>query len=168
MNNRPMIDVHLVRPEEFSEAGRVTALAWSHIPPNEEMGKFLSRVADVAGRAETTSVFIAAIDGQMVGTVTLELESRVLDPDNPAPLASGECHVRMLGVNPIAQRKGIARALMVRCIEDAREAGKTVMSLNTSDQNGAAQGLYESMGFRRDPDVISAYGAKLRAYRLDL
>lgn len=162
-----MIDVHRVRPEEFSEAGRATALAWSHIPPDQGMRAFLARVADIAGRAATASVFVATLDGEILGSVTLELANRGQDADNPASLAAGECHVRMLGVNPQAKRRGVARALMRHCIETARAAGMATMTLNTSDQNAAAAGLYESMGFVRDPDITSTFGSHRRKRRLE-
>jgi ribosomal protein S18 acetylase RimI-like enzyme len=100
--------------------------------------------------------------------VTLELDSRVFDPDNPQQLAEGECHVRMLGVDPTMRRQGVARVLMTHCIEAAREAGKRVMSVNTSERNVAAQGLYESMGFERGEDLIRPDGSSIRTYRFDL
>jgi ribosomal protein S18 acetylase RimI-like enzyme len=163
-----MIEIQLVRPDQFEEAGEITASAWSHLPSSDGLQEFLARVADVAGRAETAAVYVASIDGRLLGSVTLELDSRVFDPDNPNQLASDECHVRMLGVAPSAKRTGIARALMAHCIDVARTADKRVMTLNTSEQNTAAQKLYESMGFARAPDIPSSYGSRLRAYRYEL
>jgi ribosomal protein S18 acetylase RimI-like enzyme len=43
--------------------------------------------------------------------------------------------------------RGLGRALMVAAIETARARGATYMDLNTSEDDVAARGLYESLGF---------------------
>ncbi len=54
----------------------------------------------------------------------------------------------MLGVDPAARARGVARALMAASEARARAAGKTFMTLNTTQRMRAAQAMYERPGLR--------------------
>lgn len=60
---------------------------------------------------------------------------------------SGEMHVTTLAVHPSFQRRGVARRLMERCFEEARQRGCTQATLEVRESNEAAQSLYASYGF---------------------
>lgn len=159
------IRVRPARPEEFEEVGRVTALAYREFvrPGDRSWEEYLARIADVAGRADRTTVLVALDDdGRIVGSATLELGERI-DDDDP-PLAADEAHIRMLGVHPEARGRGIARALMDACFERARRAGRTRMTLHTTERMKAAQAMYERMGFERRPDRVFPDGFVLLTY----
>jgi ribosomal protein S18 acetylase RimI-like enzyme len=55
-----------------------------------------------------------------------------------------------LFVIPSARRRGVARALMLRAEEFARENGAERLTLSTAHDNYAAQALYRSLGYVRD------------------
>lgn len=57
-----------------------------------------------------------------------------------------------------ARGRGLARALMVEAERIAIERGKTLLTLDTAEEDGAA-GLYESLGFQR-VGVIPDYALK--------
>ena len=151
-------------PEEYEEAGRVVRAAYAEfVRPGETSWQgYLDHVADVAGRAHRALVLVAVEDGRILGSATLELEGRV-DADD-APLPPGEAHVRMLGVHPEARRRGVARALMAACEEEARRRGKTLLTLHTTERMRAAQRMYESLGFERWPDRVFDDGFVLLTY----
>jgi ribosomal protein S18 acetylase RimI-like enzyme len=164
------IDVRPLRPEEYAVAGEVTALAYQEFgrPGEDGWKEYRGRIADVASRADRTVVLGAVDDGRILGTATLELDQRVQGGHDRPPLAPGEAHVRMLGVHPEARGRGVGRLLMDACVEEARRAGKTVMTLDTTEQMTVAQHLYESMGFRRGPDQVFDDGFRLRVYELPI
>jgi ribosomal protein S18 acetylase RimI-like enzyme len=90
-------------PEDYAEAGRITAEAYREFVPPDDDGdwqRYLVRLADIGERATRTTVLVAIEEGRIIGCVTLELESRVRDGDGEAPLEPGEAHIRMLGVDP--------------------------------------------------------------------
>jgi ribosomal protein S18 acetylase RimI-like enzyme len=58
-----------------------------------------------------------------------------------------ECYLEELYVVPDRRGQGIGRALMDAAIELAREEGAAGMSLGTGEDDVAARGLYESLGF---------------------
>jgi ribosomal protein S18 acetylase RimI-like enzyme len=55
-----------------------------------------------------------------------------------------------LFVIPAARRRGVARALMLRAEQFARETGAERLTLSTAHDNHAAQALYRSVGYIRD------------------
>jgi ribosomal protein S18 acetylase RimI-like enzyme len=164
-----MITTRQVRPEEFDEAGRVTALAYEAFGRNASPNRdYLARVADVQTRSRHARVLAAFEGGRLLGTVTLELDDRVPGGHPRPALEPDQAHVRMLGVHPEAQRRGVGRRLMDACILEARQAGKRRMTLETTEAMAAAHRLYESMGFRRGPDLVFDDGFRLRTYELSL
>ncbi len=58
-----------------------------------------------------------------------------------------ECYLAELYVVPDRRGQGLGRALMEAAIELAREQGAVYMDLGTSEDDRAARGLYESLGF---------------------
>lgn len=162
-------DIRPVRPDQHQEAGRVTALAYrsanSEVSPSPD---YLDRVADVAARTRQALVLGAVEDGRVLGTVTVELAGRIPGGHPRPPLAEDQAHVRMLGVNPEDQGRGIGRALMDAAVDRARRAGKRRVTLETTPAMAAAQRLYESMGFRRGPDHVFDDRFQLRTYELSL
>jgi len=159
------VEVREAHPEEHSEAGEVTALAYREfVRPNDaDWEEYLERIADVGARATRTTILVAVEDERILGTATLELDERVEPEDDPT-LAPEEAHIRMLGVHPDARRRGVAKLLMAACFDRARERGKTRMTLHTTHRMQAAQTMYEGLGFRRLPDRVFPDGFVLLTY----
>jgi len=164
------IEVRAVRPEEYREAGGVTAMAYREFAPpsSQDWQEYLRRIADVARRSGRALVLGAFRDGRALGTVTVELDQRIEGGHDRDPLDLDEAHIRMLGVDPEARGEGIGRLLMEAAIVEARRAGKRRMTLGTTERMMAAHRLYESMGFVRGPDQVFDDGFRLRTYELPL
>jgi ribosomal protein S18 acetylase RimI-like enzyme len=158
--------------DEHREAGRVTADAYREFirPGDVDWQRYLRRIADVAERADRTTVLVAVEDGRVLGSLTLELEGRVRDEDDDhhRPLEPGEAHIRMLGVDPAARARGVARALMAESEARARAAGKTHMTLNTTKRMKAARAMYDRLGYERMEDTVFPDGFVLLGYRKQL
>jgi GNAT superfamily N-acetyltransferase len=90
--------------------------------------------AEAGGRV----VLGAMEDGEIVGTVTLLLDC---PPNQPH---RGEIAKMMVRVS--RRGRGIARALMVEAERIARERGRTMLTLDTADEEGAGP-FYEKLGF---------------------
>jgi ribosomal protein S18 acetylase RimI-like enzyme len=90
-------------------------------------------------QAGTCRVLIARRDEQIIGTVQLDLAT---PPNQPH---RGE--IKKLLVHPSARRGGIARALMVAIEAEARDAHRTLLTLDTA--SAAAEQLYASLGYER-------------------
>lgn len=89
-------------------------------------------------------------DGQLVATVTLLLDT---PPNQPH---RGEIAKMMTRVKK--RGRGIARALMVEAERIARERARTLLTLDTAEDEGAGP-FYEKLGFTR-VGVIPEYAYK--------
>jgi ribosomal protein S18 acetylase RimI-like enzyme len=157
------VEIREARPEEYEEAGRVTATAYREfVRPGEKAWEaYLDRIADAASRARVATVLVALDRGRIVGSVTLELGERI---DDDPLLAPDEAHVRMLGVHPDARRRGIAAALLVEVEERAGRAGRSRITLHTTQRMLPAQTMYERLGYRRLEDRVFPDGFVLLTY----
>ena len=163
------IAIREARPEEYADAGEVTAAAYAEFvrPEDADWKAYVEELRDVRSRAARAIVLVAVDDaGRILGTLTLELSSRI-DEDSP-PLPQDAAHIRMLGVLPEARRLGVARALMEEAERRARAAGKTRITLHTTERMKAAQKMYDSLGFSRAPDRVFPDGFVLLGYERTL
>lgn len=105
----------------------------------------------------TRRVLLAHVAGQIVGTVQIDLAT---PPNQPH-----RAEVKKLLVHPHARRRGIARSLMAAIEEHAREAGRTLLTLDTV-AGGAAESLYLSAGYLAI-GVIPRYALNSTAAKLE-
>ena len=89
-------------------------------------------------------IFCARLDGKLVGYAYARLEPRdwnaLLD-------AHGALHDVLVAES--ARRKGIARLLLERVLQELRARGAPRIVLHTAVKNLAAQKLFASVGFRK-------------------
>ncbi len=88
--------------------------------------------------AGSRRVLLARTGGQIVGTVQLDLAT---PPNQPH-----RAEVKKLLVHPDARHRGIARSLMAAVEQEAREAHRSLLTLDTVT-GGAAEPLYRSLGW---------------------
>lgn len=104
--------------------------------------------------------FICRVEGQIAGVVFLVPEG------NATPYFSGAwSYIRMLGVLEEYRGMGIARLLMQRCIDHARNCGAGTLALHTSGFQKAWR-IYEQLGFQRVKDIGVIYGHTYWLYQL--
>ena len=63
------------------------------------------------------------------------------------------CGIRMLATDPPMQGRGAGRALVLTCIERAREQGRRRIILHSTPTMTLAQSIYLRVGFERAPDL---------------
>lgn len=141
------ITVDLARPEDFERAGEIGVAAYGAVLDLSE--EYAAALRDVAARAADAVVLVARSGREVLGSLTLAAAGGAY-----ADLARGdELEVRMLTVDPTAQRRGAGEALLRGAAEWAQEQGypALVLSVVSSDGPGAPHRLYERLGFRREP-----------------
>lgn len=114
---------------------------------DERYGDWL---ADVTSRAADSMILVAVEGETLLGTVTwCPYGSRF------AELARSphQGEFRTLSVSPAARRRGVARALVEACFDQARSAGMTEMMLCSLTDMRPAHRLYASFGFVRRPEL---------------
>lgn len=101
----------------------------------------------------TSVMFVARVDRNAVGFAQLF-------PAFSTVRLSPAFILEDLFVAPEARRQGVAGALLDAALAYAREAGATVMFLETAMTNAAAQALYEAHGWTREREFYK-YNAPL-------
>jgi ribosomal protein S18 acetylase RimI-like enzyme len=159
--------IRRARPEEHAEIGAVTIAAYEPFLGGPE-DDYRARLLDVAGRAADAEVWVATPDDseEILGNVTICPQGsawRELAED-------GEGEFRMLAVAPSAQGRGVGRALTEFVVERFASEGASGVVLCSLPRMRAAHGIYERLGFRRDPalDWHPTPEVDLIAYRLEL
>lgn len=77
-------------------------------------------------------------------------------------------YIRMVGVHPAWQGKGIAKELTRLCIERARSRGESIVALHTSEMMTAARHVYEGFGFKVIREIEPRFGKRYWLYTLEL
>ena len=160
------IEIREARPDEYEEAGVVTANAYREFFSETDPHSYLEEIADVAGRARRTTVLVAMDGDRIIGSATLELDGRT--SEDAGPLAPDEAHIRMLGVDPEVRRAGVGKQLMAACEARARAAGRTRMTLHTTTLMRAAREMYAWLGYERSEDRVFPDGFVLLGYTKQL
>jgi ribosomal protein S18 acetylase RimI-like enzyme len=137
-------------PADYPAISRLTLAAYEADGQFEGAGYYPDMLADVAGRAGAGELLVAVSPQDVV-------LGAVLYVGEGGPFAElsrpDEAEFRMLAVDPSAQGRGVGRALVRACVERATAAGRTAVVICVRDIAVAAQKLYETFAFRRDPDL---------------
>ena len=64
-----------------------------------------------------------------------------------APIGTGQGDIQTVTVAPEARRQGLARALMLKLLDEARRRGAEELFLEVRVDNESAQALYRELGF---------------------
>ena len=104
---------------------------------------------ELAVAVATATVLVAeSAPGEMIGIIALV----PADSGRGAVARPGEAELARLAIATGARKRGVGRALAVRCLELAREQGAAEIVLWSRPYQLAAHSLYESLGFRRTPE----------------
>jgi GNAT superfamily N-acetyltransferase len=132
--------------ETVAHGGSVSFMHPLARPVAEEFWTKSLSAAELGGR-----VVLGALDaGELVGTVTLLLDCPPNQPHR-GEIAKMMTRVRHRG-------RGVARALMIEAERIARERGRTLLTLDTAEEEGAGP-FYEKLGYTR-AGVIPDYAYK--------
>lgn len=75
-------------------------------------------------------------------------------------------HLLSLAVDPEQRRRGLGRALILAVEDAARTRGARHMQLELREDNGAAQTLYRSLGYRHHGTWVAYYEDESDAHRM--
>ena len=154
------LTIRSARPDDHEELLALASRAWEPVfaSVNEVLGGELARLlhgedwrahhaAEMREILDCGSIrtWVADVDGRQVGFVA----ARVVDPARRI----GE--VRIVGVEPAAQRQSIGKALIRHAEVWLHEEGMAVVFIGTGGDPGHApsRSLYESLGYRLFPSA---------------
>lgn len=107
-----------------------------------------------AMRERRREIWIAEVEGYVVGTVTIEWTA------DDRLLADGRtrAHISNLVVHPTYRRRGVGRSLMAAAENAARLRGCTVMTIGVDRGNDYPKSLYERRGYTFVKDINVPWG----------
>jgi ribosomal protein S18 acetylase RimI-like enzyme len=148
-----------VRPDEHQALGRLLVDVYSQLegfPSPAEQPRYYAMLANIGTftmRRDARVLVAIAPGGELWGGVVYFGDMSEYGSGGTATLEQEASGIRLLGVNPDVRGRGIGRALSLACIELAREKSHRCVVLHTTQPMRAAWSLYESLGFRRAPDL---------------
>jgi ribosomal protein S18 acetylase RimI-like enzyme len=77
-------------------------------------------------------------------------------------------YIRMVGVEPAYEGRGLGKMLTQMCINYARESGEKIIALHTAEIMPAARHIYESFGFKILREIPQRLGVRYWIYTLEL
>ncbi len=101
------------------------------------------------------ALFVAEVDGDVVGLVRVQALERLEVPDVPALTPRRYAMVQELVVARTHQRRGIATRLMTEAHRWARDRGLTQIGLSVYDFDQPALRLYQKLGYAPDSHRLS-------------
>jgi|SRR5450432_146537 len=77
-------------------------------------------------------------------------------------------YIRMVGVDPAAQGKGIGKKLTNLCIEKAKAIHEKSIMLHTAEVLLKARHIYQQIGFKKIRKLDEHYGMEYWVYQLEI
>ena len=128
---------------------------WSADYPNE---------AAFAQDIEQNQLWVAELNGSVAGVAALTMaqdeEYAQADWDVSVPALV----THRLAVDPSAQGKGVALALMEQAERQAVAQGLTVLRVDTNSENAATQRLFPKLGYRFAGEITLGFRPGLRFF----
>lgn len=134
-----------IRKAEKKDLEYILAL---YSQPDMDNGEVLDieeaeRIFDKMGRYPDYSVYIAELDGNIVGTFALAIMDNLAHMGMPSGL------IEDVVVSECFQGRGIGKLMMNRAIEICREKGCYKAALSSNLKREKAHRFYEGIGFRK-------------------
>ena len=124
----------------------------------KDFSAFLDDEANYWKLLEDATCFLCQCDELIVGMAFL------IPSGHPTDLFDANwSYIRMVGVHPEYQGRGIAKRLTHLCLNVARRTNEEVVALHTSDFMDTARHIYEKAGFRSVKE-LKRYGRTYWVY----
>jgi GNAT superfamily N-acetyltransferase len=148
-------------PDSLDGVGAQTLEAYaeyeSNFPP-EYWTDYAIELADARKRAEAGTVFVATLDGEPIGSATVQWDT--VEPDT--------LYLKMVAVVPAGRGAGAGPAIMAAVFEHARAESARVLKWNTVSFMTAARKLYSRLGFEPEQADVLGEDFTLYTYRVPL
>ena len=143
------MELRRATPDDLSTVGDLTTAAYEEFLTGTEDG-YREQLRDAERRFREAELWVAVVDGDVVGTVTY------CPPGSPwreLARADTDGEFRMLAVDPAARGRGVGLALAQLCEERARTHGANRLVLSSLPQMASAHRIYAKLGLTRLPGL---------------
>jgi len=109
-------------------------------------------------------LWVAELDGQVMGVAALTQDQDAEYADADWDVSEPALVTHRLAVDPAAQGRGVALALMQAAEDEARRLGLRVLRVDTNSENAATQRLFPKLGYRFAGEIKLAFRPGLRFF----
>jgi len=128
---------------------------WTEDYPNEEVFR-----QDIA----QNHLWVAELNGQVAGVAALTQDQDAEYADADWDVTEPALVTHRLAVDPAAQGRGVALALMQQAEAEARRQSLRVLRVDTNSENVATQRLFPKLGYRFAGEIRLAFRPGLRFF----
>jgi len=169
-------DFHITELDSISRLISDSFKQYAPSAPSKSWQSYLEEITDVRSRLGDSELIVAELQGRIVGSVTLYLDSHLVDDNylksHPTDQGwpEGCASIRLLAVHPEYRRLGIGGGLLEECVRRSLDRSISTVGVHTNEIMEVARQIYERRGFVRVPefDFHPAPNLLVMAYRLDL
>ena len=109
-------------------------------------------------------LWVVELDGEVVGVAALTQDQDAEYAQADWDVAEAALVTHRLAVDPVAQGKGVALALMKQAETQAAAQGLRVLRVDTNSENAATQRLFPKLGYRFAGEITLAFRPGLRFF----
>lgn len=170
-----MYEIRDAKPEEFLKIGNLMVEAYSLLegfPSPEEMPDYydtLRQVGDLTKQPKTRLFIAVSDEGSVDGGLVYYGDMNYYGVGGEHTLSQNAAGFRLLAVHPKVRGKGLAKLLIQKCMDQAREEGFEHLVIHSTKYMMVAWKMYERMGFERYPYIdFEKNDVKVHGFRYQL
>jgi ribosomal protein S18 acetylase RimI-like enzyme len=159
----------VVRPATVADLPALLALVRRVVPLMQASGNF-QWTDDYPNEAVFTAdiaksqLWIAELDGTIAGVAALTQDQDAEYAQANWDVSQPALVTHRLAVDPAAQGRGVALALMAQAETQARAQGLSFLRVDTNSENAATQRLFPKLGYRFAGEITLAFRPGLRFF----
>jgi GNAT superfamily N-acetyltransferase len=172
---KPPYTIRNATPAEFSTIGKLMVQVYSQLegfPKESEQPNYYQMLANVGELTKKpgTEILVAISSDEMIaGAVVYFNDMKNYGSGGTATQEQNAAGFRLLAVADHARGQGIGKLLTNACIQKAKANGLRQLIIHTTNAMQTAWKMYESLGFKRSPDLDFMQGElQVFGFRLGL
>ena len=168
-NILPAAVLPLVRRATVDDLPALLALVRRVVPLMQASGNFqwsadYPNEAVFAADITQNHLWVAELDGAIAGVAALTQDQDAEYAQADWDVTQPALVTHRLAVDPTAQGRGVALALMAQAETQARAQGLRLLRVDTNSENAATQRLFPKLGYRFAGEITLAFRPGLRFF----
>ena len=147
------------KPSEFEQIGKLMVEVYSQLdgfpkePEQPNYYKMLSNIGELATKSETQLLVAVTTEDKILGAVVYFSAMQYYGSGGIATKEQNASGFRLLAVDPLNRKQGVATLLIRECIAKAKEKKHSQMIIHSTKAMKTAWKMYEDIGFKRAEDL---------------
>jgi GNAT superfamily N-acetyltransferase len=147
------------KPSEFEQIGQLMVEVYSQLdgfPKESEQPnyyKMLANIGELTSQPDTQLLVAVSSEDKIAGALVYFSAMQYYGSAGIATKEQNASGFRLLAVDPLSRKQGIATLLILECIAKAKAKKHSQMIIHSTKAMKTAWKMYEDMGFKRAEDL---------------